>query len=79
MDTFSHIFIGLGLGALAQIDPAVSENIQLTQAVVLGTVIGSNAPDFDFIYRFKGKGSYLRYHRDISFTACSSYMGYRCF
>ncbi|MCM2534188.1 metal-dependent hydrolase [Neobacillus pocheonensis] len=66
MDTFSHIFIGLGLGALAQIDPAVSENIPLTQAVVLGTVIGSNAPDFDFIYRFKGKGSYLRYHRGIS-------------
>lgn len=66
MDTFSHIIIGLGLGALSQIDPAVSENITLSQAVILGTVIGSNAPDFDIIYRLKGKGSYFRNHRAMS-------------
>lgn len=66
MDTFSHIVIGLGIGALAQIDPAVAENHTLTQAVVLGAVIGSNAPDFDFVYRLKGKGSYFRNHRGHS-------------
>lgn len=66
MDTFSHIIIGLGLGALAQIDPAVSENSPLTQAVILGTVIGSNAPDLDIIFRLKGKGSYFRNHRGMS-------------
>jgi inner membrane protein len=66
MDTFSHIVIGFGIGALAQIDPAVSSNQTLSQAVMLGAVIGSNAPDFDFIYRFKGKGSYFRNHRALS-------------
>ncbi|WP_223588746.1 metal-dependent hydrolase [Neobacillus bataviensis] len=66
MDTFSHIVMGLGIGALAQIDPVVAENHLLTQAVVLGTVIGSNAPDFDILYRLKGKGSYFRNHRGLS-------------
>lgn len=63
MDTTSHIMMGLGLGALAQIDPVIANNAALSQAVVIGTVIGSNAPDFDFIYLVKGKGSYYRNHR----------------
>jgi inner membrane protein len=66
MDTFSHVVIGLGIGALAQIDPALSNHHTLSQAVILGTVIGSNSPDFDFIYRMKGKGSYIRHHRGFS-------------
>ncbi|MED4228562.1 metal-dependent hydrolase [Neobacillus cucumis] len=66
MDTFSHVVIGLGIGALAQIDPVVSTNESLSQAVILGAVIGSNAPDFDFLYRLKGKGSYIRNHRGLS-------------
>lgn len=66
MDTFSHIVIGLGIGALAQIDPVVSDNQALSQAVILGAVIGSNAPDFDFVYRLKGRGSYIRNHRGLS-------------
>ncbi|MBY6038194.1 metal-dependent hydrolase [Fictibacillus nanhaiensis] len=65
MDTTSHIVIGLGLGALAQIDPVVA-NSSLSSAVVLGTVIGSNAPDSDCIYKLKGKGSYFRNHRGWS-------------
>ena len=66
MDTFSHIVIGLGIGALAQLDPSVSDHSTLTQAVIIGAVIGSNAPDFDFIYRLRGKGSYIRNHRGFS-------------
>ncbi|WP_180960358.1 metal-dependent hydrolase [Neobacillus cucumis] len=66
MDTFSHVVISLGLGALAQMDPTVSANETLSQVVIFGTVIGSNAPDFDFLYRLKGKGSYIRNHRGLS-------------
>lgn len=66
MDTFSHIVIGLGIGALAHVDPMISGHHSLSQAVILGTVIGSNAPDFDFIYRLKGKSSYIRNHRGFS-------------
>jgi inner membrane protein len=65
MDTTSHIIIGFGIGALAQIDSVVAEN-SLSQAVILGTVIGSNAPDADCIYKLKGKGSYFRNHRSWS-------------
>ncbi|MEK5382848.1 metal-dependent hydrolase [Niallia sp. FSL W8-0635] len=66
MDTSSHIIMGLGLAALAQIDPVIANDSTLSQAVLFGTVIGSNAPDFDFIYRMKGKGSYIRNHRAMS-------------
>ncbi|WP_040205816.1 metal-dependent hydrolase [Neobacillus jeddahensis] len=66
MDTFSHIVIGFGIGALAQLDPVVSSSHGLTQAVLFGAVIGSNAPDFDYMYRLKGKGSYFRNHRGPS-------------
>ncbi|MBI0580393.1 metal-dependent hydrolase [Neobacillus cucumis] len=66
MDTFSHVIIGLGLGTLAQIDPAIANQPILSNAVIAGTIIGSNAPDFDFIWRLKGKGSYLRNHRGFS-------------
>jgi inner membrane protein len=66
MDTFSHIVIGMGLGALAQIDPAISNDPTLSQAVFLGAVIGSNAPDIDFVFRLKSNGSYIRHHRGYS-------------
>jgi inner membrane protein len=66
LDTFTHIIIGFGLGALAQIDPVVSNNSALSAAVLIGTVVGSNAPDFDFIYRLKGKSSYYQNHRGWS-------------
>lgn len=66
MDTVSHIIFGFGLGALAQIDPVISNDSALSTAVLIGTVVGSNAPDLDFIYRLKGKSSYYRNHRGWS-------------
>jgi inner membrane protein len=66
MDTVSHIIIGFGLGALAQIDPVISNDSALSTAVLVGTVVGSNAPDFDFFYRLKGRSSYYRNHRGWS-------------
>lgn len=66
MDTASHIMFGFGLGALAQIDPVIANNSALSTAVLIGTIVGSNAPDFDFVYRLKGKSSYYRNHRGWS-------------
>ncbi|WP_428908855.1 metal-dependent hydrolase [Niallia sp. Krafla_26] len=66
MDTSTHIIMGIGLASLAQIDPVISENPVLTQAVLLGTVIGSNAPDFDILYKLKGQSSYIKNHRSYS-------------
>ncbi|MFJ5624057.1 metal-dependent hydrolase [Peribacillus loiseleuriae] len=66
MDTTSHIIIGLGLGALSHIDPMVAESATLSYAVLIGTVFGSNAPDFDYVYKLKGNSSYYRHHRGWS-------------
>ncbi|MGX2959896.1 metal-dependent hydrolase [Peribacillus sp. JNUCC 23] len=66
MDTTSHIIIGLGLGALSHIDPMVADNPTLSYAILIGTVIGSNAPDFDYVYKLKGNSSYYRHHRGWS-------------
>ncbi|WP_243385181.1 metal-dependent hydrolase [Bacillus kexueae] len=39
----------------------------MAQVVILGTVVGSNAPDFDYVIRiFKGKGMYVEHHRGVS-------------
>jgi inner membrane protein len=66
MDTSTHILIGFGLAALAQVDPVVSGSETLTQAVIIGSVIGSNAPDFDILYKLKGSSSYCKNHRSYS-------------
>ncbi|KKI88707.1 hypothetical protein WQ54_29785 [Bacillus sp. SA1-12] len=64
MDTSTHIAIGFGLAGLANIDPAIASNPMLAQAILLGTVIGSNAPDFDYAIKlFKGNGMYTEHHR----------------
>ncbi|WP_164491584.1 metal-dependent hydrolase [Staphylospora marina] len=66
MDTATHFVMGLGLFGLAQLDPAVTESVQTTQAVLLGTVVGSEIPDLDTLYRLKGKAAYIRNHRGWS-------------
>lgn len=66
MDTGSHLLFGCTLAGLAMIDPAVSDSISLSQAVLLGTLIGSHAPDFDAAARIKGSDTYIRVHRGIT-------------
>ncbi len=66
MDTSTHIMMGFGLAALSQIDPSISQNDALTQAILIGTILGSNAPDFDVLYKLKGNSSYVKNHRSYS-------------
>jgi inner membrane protein len=67
MDTSTHITIGIGLAGLAHIDPVISSNPELAQAILLGTIIGSNAPDFDYVIKLlKGTGMYTEHHRGAS-------------
>lgn len=66
MDTSTHIVMGLGLGALAHVSPAVQQHPELAAAIMLGTILGSNAPDFDYIFRLKSNGDYIRQHRGLS-------------
>ncbi|WP_176551082.1 metal-dependent hydrolase [Bacillus sp. AFS040349] len=67
MDTSTHIIMGFGLAGLAYIDPAVAGSPELAQAIMIGTVIGSNSPDFDYgIKLLKGNGMYIEHHRGAS-------------
>lgn len=66
MDTGSHLIFGATLAGLAYVDPVVAHNPSLAQAVMVGTLIGSHAPDLDTILRIKGFSYYIRYHRGIT-------------
>lgn len=67
MDTGSHFVLGISIAGLSNIDPAVANNPVLAEAVFLGAIIGSQAPDFDAVTKFiGGNTSYIKHHRGIT-------------
>lgn len=66
MDTGTHLVMGIGLGGLAMIDPVVAASPAVHTAVLLGTVVGSQAPDLDNLLRIRGNACYIRNHRGLS-------------
>lgn len=66
MDTGTHIVMGIALGGLATLDPVVHSDPTLFHAVLIGTVVGSHAPDFDTIFKLKNNATYIRHHRGAS-------------
>lgn len=63
MDTATHIVMGVALGGIATLDPVVQSDPVLFHAVLVGTVAGSHAPDFDTILKMKSNAVYIRNHR----------------
>lgn len=66
MDSGTHLVMGLGLAGLASVDPVVASDQTVFLAVLIGTVVGSQAPDFDGLLRFKSNALYIRNHRGAS-------------
>jgi inner membrane protein len=66
MDSGTHLVIGLGLAGLAYIDPVIAANPVIATAVLIGTVVGSQAPDLDTLLRFKSNAAYIKNHRGRS-------------
>ncbi|QOR67089.1 metal-dependent hydrolase [Cytobacillus suaedae] len=66
MDTGTHVVMGLALGGIATIDPTVSAHPATAQAVMLGAIIGSQAPDLDTILKLRNNAQYIRNHRGIT-------------
>ncbi|MBD1373368.1 metal-dependent hydrolase [Hazenella sp. IB182357] len=66
MDTGTHFVMGASLFGLAHLDPTVISNPDTTQAVLFATVVGSQLPDFDTIYRLFGNTIYIKKHRGFS-------------
>jgi len=66
MDTGTHIAMGVALGGLATLDTAVANDPTLATAIMAGTIIGSQAPDFDTILKLRNNATYIRHHRGFS-------------
>lgn len=66
MDSGTHLVMGLGLAGLASIDPVVASDHTIYAAVLIGTVVGSQAPDFDGFLRLKNNATYIKNHRGMS-------------
>src|SRR5690625_3530101 len=66
MDTGTHIVMGVAIGGLATLDPVVANGPTLFNAVFIGAIIGSQAPDFDTILKLKNDAIYIRHH--LGFT-----------
>ncbi|MCP3033399.1 metal-dependent hydrolase [Halobacillus sp. A1] len=66
MDTGTHVVMGVALGGLATLDPVVQSDPILFNAVLIGTLAGSQAPDFDTVLKLKNNAVYIRHHRGIT-------------
>ena len=67
MDTATHFVIGISIAGLAHINPSLSTEPTLSHVILIGTIVGSQAPDFDGVTRFfGGSSSYIKNHRGIT-------------
>ncbi|MBD1379657.1 metal-dependent hydrolase [Metabacillus arenae] len=66
MDTGTHVVMGVALGGLATLDPMVGIETETAAAVMIGTIIGSQAPDIDTILKLRNNAIYIRNHRGIT-------------
>jgi inner membrane protein len=66
LDTGTHIVMGLALGGLATLDPAVVESSATASSVLIATIIGSQAPDIDTVLKLRNNAIYIRNHRGIT-------------
>ncbi len=67
MDTASHFVIGISIAGLAHISPAVANDPVLSHAIIISSIINSQAPDFDGLSRlWGGTYNYIKNHRGIT-------------
>lgn len=66
MDTGTHIAMGIALGGIATVNTAIANDPTLATAIMAGTIIGSQAPDFDTIFKLRNNATYIRHHRGFS-------------
>ncbi len=66
MDTGTHIVMGIAIGGLATLDPVVSNDPVLLNAIFVGAIVGSHAPDFDTVLKLRNNAVYIRNHRGLT-------------
>ena len=76
MDTATHLVMGITLGSLATLDPAIAQSDIGPQAVMLATIAGSNIPDIDTVLKLRNNAKYIRNHRDYSFYSSGNFWSF---
>ncbi|WP_096201674.1 metal-dependent hydrolase [Bacillus sp. FJAT-45350] len=66
MDTGTHVVMGIALGGLATLDPVIAGDPTMKQAIMVATLVGSQAPDFDTVLKLKNNAVYIRNHRGMT-------------
>ena len=66
MDTGTHVVMGIALGGLATLDPAVASSHVTTTSVLIATIIGSQIPDIDTVLKLRNNAIYIRNHRGVT-------------
>src|SRR5699024_11153029 len=59
IDTGTHVAMGVALGRVATLDLVVSNDSTLFTAVMVGSLIGSQAPDFHPVLKLKDNAAYV--------------------
>lgn len=66
MDSGTHFVMGIALGGLALGDPNVAADATTITAVMIATILGSQAPDADTILKLRNNAVYIRHHRGVT-------------
>ncbi|PLT33010.1 metal-dependent hydrolase [Bacillus sp. V5-8f] len=66
MDTGTHFVMGIALGGLATLDPVIAGSPITASAVMVGTILGSQAPDVDTVLKLRNNAVYIRNHRGLT-------------
>ncbi|GHI00154.1 metal-dependent hydrolase [Neobacillus kokaensis] len=66
MDTGTHVVMGIALGGLATLDPAVASSHVTTTSVLIATIVGSQIPDIDTVLKLRNNAIYIRNHRGVT-------------
>jgi inner membrane protein len=66
LDTGTHVVMGIALGGLATLDPAVVSSHATTTSVLIATIAGSQIPDIDTVLKLKNNAIYIRNHRGVT-------------
>lgn len=66
LDTGTHVVMGLALGGLATLDPVIADSSATATSVLIGTLVGSQAPDIDTVLKLRNNAVYIRNHRGVT-------------
>ena len=66
MDTGTHIVMGIAIGSIATIDPTIASSPETAKAIMVGAILGSQAPDLDTVLKLRNNAKYIKNHRGLT-------------